>query len=159
MLSLFTFWLRDDDIDRIRVVGTLTALNLQLSSFKLFMLGHTVASGSLFCQVLEGVSLAFLFSVQELPFLHRFQADQSSARHAVRDLRSLRRNVFALQRLRSVLASSRLIPISPAAVASLQPPTTRPRCVPVLVPASANSKETSMRTGHLLFSPRSYLSP
>jgi len=61
--------------------------------------------------------------------------------------------------LRSVLASSRLMPISPAAVASLQPPTTRTRCVPVFVPASANSTETSMRTGHLLVSPRPYLSP
>lgn len=87
MLSVFTFWLRDDDIDRIRVVGMLnTALNLQLSSFKLFMSGHTVASGSLFRQVIEGVSLAFLFSVRQLPFLQRFQTDQYSARHAVRDL-------------------------------------------------------------------------
>lgn len=60
MLSVFLFRLQNDDIDRIRVAGMLnTTLNLQLSSFKLFMSGQTVASGSLFRQVIEGVSLAF----------------------------------------------------------------------------------------------------
>jgi hypothetical protein len=40
MLSVFTAWLQNDDIDRIRVLGMLnTSLILQLSSFKLFMFG------------------------------------------------------------------------------------------------------------------------
>lgn len=88
MLSLFTAWLRDDDIDRIRVVGMLnTALILQLSSFKLFMFGQTVASGALFRQVIEGVSMAFLFSVKSLPFLTRYEANTYTGKDAVRDLR------------------------------------------------------------------------
>jgi hypothetical protein len=88
MLSLFTAWLRDNDFDRIRVVGMLnTALILQLSSFKLFMFGQTVASGALFRQVIEGVSLAFLFSVKSLPFLTRYEANTYTGKDAVRDLR------------------------------------------------------------------------
>jgi hypothetical protein len=88
MLSVFTAWLRDDDIDRIRVVGMLnTSLILQLSSFKLFMFGQTVASGALFRQVIEGVSLAFLFSVRSLPFLSRYEANTYTGKDAVRDLR------------------------------------------------------------------------
>jgi hypothetical protein len=88
MLSLFTAWLRHDDIDRIRVVGMLnTALILQLSSFKLFMFGQTVASGALFRQVIEGVSLAFLFSVKSLPFLGRYEANKYTGKDAVRDLK------------------------------------------------------------------------
>lgn len=88
MLSVFTVWLRDDDIDRIRVVGMLkTSLILQLSSFKLFMFGQTVASGALFRQVIEGVSLAFLFSVKNLPFLTRYEANTYTGKDAVRDLR------------------------------------------------------------------------
>lgn len=35
-----------------------TALNLNLSSFKLFMSGHTVAAGSQFRQVLEAIAMA-----------------------------------------------------------------------------------------------------
>jgi hypothetical protein len=88
MLSLFTAWLREDDIDRIRVVGMLnTALILQLSSFKLFMFGQTVASGTLFRQVIEGVSLAFLFSVKSLPYLSRYEANTYTGKDAVKDLR------------------------------------------------------------------------
>ena len=88
MLGIFTFRLPEADIDRIRVVGIMnTALNLQLSSFKLWMSGHTVASGSLFRQVIEGISLAFLFSARELPFLQRYEDDEYSGRHAVRDLK------------------------------------------------------------------------
>src|SRR5258708_27724776 len=40
------------------------------------------------------------------------------------------------------------MPISPGAAISLQPPTTKTRCVPVLTPASANSTVTSMRIDH-----------
>jgi hypothetical protein len=39
--------------------------------------------------------------------------------------------------------------MSPGAVRLLQPPTTRTRCVPVFVPALANSTDTSIRICHL----------
>jgi hypothetical protein len=88
MLSIFTAWLPDDDLDRIRVVGMLnSALILELSSFKLFMFGHTVGSGSLFRQVIEGVCLAFLFSVKSLPYLQRYEANVYTSNNAVKDLR------------------------------------------------------------------------
>jgi hypothetical protein len=87
MLSLFWLKIEDNEKDRLRVLGvTFTALNLQLSSLKLFMSGHTVAAGSLFRQVIEGVSLGFLFSVRSLDFLARFEAGQYTANSAVWDL-------------------------------------------------------------------------
>jgi hypothetical protein len=49
--------------------------------------GQTVASGALFRQVIEGVSLAFLFSVKSLPFLARYEANLYTGKDAVRDLK------------------------------------------------------------------------
>jgi hypothetical protein len=52
--------LSDDDQRRLTVSAVaFTAINQNISSYKLFMSGYTVASGSLFRQVLGGVSLAF----------------------------------------------------------------------------------------------------
>lgn len=94
MLSVFTFRLENSDHDRIRVIGVMfAAMNFQLSSFKLFMCGHTVASGALFRQVIEGVSLGLLFSVRSLDFLARFESGQYSANNAVQDLRRRARDV------------------------------------------------------------------
>jgi hypothetical protein len=63
-----------------------TALNHNISSFKLFMSGYTVASGSLFRQVLEGISLALLCSAKSLTVRERFMKDSYSANNAVSDL-------------------------------------------------------------------------
>lgn len=88
MVGVLTAWLPDNDIDRIQVARVLnTTLILQLSSFKLFMFGQSVASGALFRQVIEGVSLAFLFSVKALPFLTSYEADKYSGKNAVTDLK------------------------------------------------------------------------
>ena len=88
MLSLFACKIDDHDLDRtlaLRVMSTV--LNQQVSSFKLFMSGHTVAAGALFRQVIEGVALGLLFSVRSLNFRARFEAGQYTASGAVKDLR------------------------------------------------------------------------
>ncbi len=71
-----------------KVVGAVafTAINHNISSFKLFMSGYIVASGSLFRQVLEGVSLALLCSTKSLSVLDRFMKDKYSTKNAVADL-------------------------------------------------------------------------
>lgn len=63
-----------------------TAINLNLSSFKLFMSGHTVAAGCQFRQVLEAIAMALLCSTNEVDVLERFEADRYSTNDAVRDL-------------------------------------------------------------------------
>jgi len=78
-----------DDADERRVAVTaiaFTAINQNIMSFKLFMSGYTVASGALFRQVLEGVSLASLCAAKSLPVLDRFLKDEYSANKAVTDL-------------------------------------------------------------------------
>lgn len=88
MLTLFACKVAEHDLDRLRVLSVMsTVLNQQVSSFKLFMSGHTVAAGALFRQVIEGVALAFLFSDRSLGFLARFEAGQYTANGAVDDLR------------------------------------------------------------------------
>lgn len=77
------------DTDERRVVVTavaFTAINQSISSYKLFMCGYTVASGALFRQVLEGVSLAFLCSAKSLTVLDRFLDNTYSPNRAVADL-------------------------------------------------------------------------
>jgi hypothetical protein len=77
----------DDDQRRLPVAAiAFTAINHHISSYKLFMSGYTVASGSLFRQVLEGVSLASLCSVGSLSVLDRYIAGKYSTKNAVRDL-------------------------------------------------------------------------
>jgi len=75
----------DEDNEKARVVAAIafTAINQNISSFKLFMSGYTVASGSLFRLVLEGASLAMLCSAKSLPVLNRFMEDKYSANGAV----------------------------------------------------------------------------
>jgi hypothetical protein len=78
-----------DDPDERRVAVTaiaFTAINQNIMSFKLFMCGYTVASGALFRQVHEGVSLASLCAAKSLPVLDRFLRDEYSANKAVTDL-------------------------------------------------------------------------
>jgi hypothetical protein len=78
-----------DDADERRVAVTavaFTAITQNISSYKLFMSGYTVASGALFRQVLEGVSLAFLCSAKSLTVLDRFIANKYSTKNAVADL-------------------------------------------------------------------------
>jgi hypothetical protein len=50
------------------------------------MSGYTVTSGSLFRQVLEGISLALLCSTKSLTVLDRFMNDKYSVNSAVGDL-------------------------------------------------------------------------
>jgi hypothetical protein len=78
----------DDNDERGLAVAAIafTAINQQASSFKLFMSGHTVASGSLFRQVIEGVALTLLCSAETLTVLDRFMADKYSTKNAVKDL-------------------------------------------------------------------------
>ena len=79
--------LSDHDKRAIAVSAiTFTAINHNISSFKLFMAGYTVASGSLFRQVIEGVSLALLCSAKSLTVLDRFMMDRYSVSNAVNDL-------------------------------------------------------------------------
>jgi hypothetical protein len=78
-----------DDTDERRVAVTavtFTAISQNISSYKLFMTGYTVASGALFRQVLEGVSLACLCAARSLTVLDRFLANRYSANRAVTDL-------------------------------------------------------------------------
>lgn len=63
-----------------------TAINQNLSSYKLFMSGHTVAAGCQFRQVLEAIAMAVLCSSDELEVFERFEADKYSTNDAVRDL-------------------------------------------------------------------------
>jgi 3-methyladenine DNA glycosylase AlkD len=65
---------------------TITAINWHVSSFKLFMSGHTVAAGGLFRQVLESVALALLCSAKGLTVLDRFINDRYSTQKAVDNL-------------------------------------------------------------------------
>jgi hypothetical protein len=65
---------------------TIQDTNQNISSYKLFISGYTVASGALFRQVLEGVSLAFLCSAQSLTVLDRFLENKYSPNKAVADL-------------------------------------------------------------------------
>lgn len=78
-----------DDTDGRRITISalaFTSINLNISSYKLFMSGHTVASASLFRQVLEGVSLAFLCSAKSLTVLDRFIEDKYSIKKAVTEI-------------------------------------------------------------------------
>lgn len=88
MLTVFTHKLDANDQDRLRVMSLMFAvMNQQVSSFKLFMLGHTIAAGAQFRQVIEGVALGFLFSVRSLDFLARFDAEHYTGSGAVDELR------------------------------------------------------------------------
>jgi hypothetical protein len=79
--------IEDNDQRRIPVSAiSFTAINHHIGSFKLFMSGYTVASGALFRQVLEGISLASLCSVGTLTILDRYIAGRYSTKNAVRDL-------------------------------------------------------------------------
>jgi hypothetical protein len=85
--SQFRESLGDDDERRLAVAAVaFTAINQNISSYKLFMSGYTVASGSLFRQVLEGVSLASLCSAKSLTVLDRFIENKYSTKNAVTDL-------------------------------------------------------------------------
>jgi hypothetical protein len=85
--SQFQDTLGDDDQRRLTVSAVaFTAINQNISSYKLFMYGYTVASGSLFRQVLEGVSLALLCSAKSLKVLDRFIENKYSTKNAVADL-------------------------------------------------------------------------
>jgi hypothetical protein len=84
---LFRDPIADDDQRRLTVSAILfTALNQNIISYKLFMTGYTVASGALFRQVLEGVSLGFLCSAKSLTVLDRFIEDKYSTKNAVAEL-------------------------------------------------------------------------
>jgi hypothetical protein len=63
-----------------------TAINQNIMSYKLFMTGYTVASGALFRQVLEGVSLALVCSAKSLTVLDRYLDNKYSPSKAVSDL-------------------------------------------------------------------------
>ena len=85
--SQFRETLGEDDERRLTVAAVaFTAINQNISSYKLFMYGYTVASGSLFRQVLEGVSLAFLCSAKSLTVLDRFIENKYSTKNAVAEL-------------------------------------------------------------------------
>jgi hypothetical protein len=77
---------RSDEGKIVVAAIAFTAINHNISSFKLFMSGYTVASGSLFRQVLEGISLALLCSAKSLTVRERFMKDMYSANNAVNDL-------------------------------------------------------------------------
>lgn len=88
MFMIFLYRLEEDDTDRRRVMAVLhTAINLQVTSTKLFLLGHTVAAGTVFRQVIEGVGLALLCSVHSLGYFTRFEAGIYSANRAIADLK------------------------------------------------------------------------
>lgn len=85
--SQFRETLGEDDQRRLVVAAVaFTAINHNICSYKLFMSGYTVASGSLFRQVLEGVSLACLCSAKSLRVLDRFIENKYSTKNAVTDL-------------------------------------------------------------------------
>lgn len=62
------------------------ALYLHIGSMKLLLSGNTVASGNLFRQTLETIALALLCSGKGLDFLDRFNKDEYSTSHAIRDV-------------------------------------------------------------------------
>jgi hypothetical protein len=85
--SQFRDPIEDTDERRVAVTAVVfTAINQNISSFKLFMYGYTVASGALFRQVLEGVSLAALCAAKSLTVLDRYLDDKYSPSKAVADL-------------------------------------------------------------------------
>jgi hypothetical protein len=85
--SNFVERLDDNNVCGINVAAIVfTTITHHVTSYKLFMSGYTVASGSLFRQVLEGASLALLCSIQSLPVLERFMEDKYSPQNAVQDL-------------------------------------------------------------------------
>jgi hypothetical protein len=85
--SRFRDTIEDTDERRVAVTAVaFTAINQNISSYKLFMSGYTVASGALFRQVLEGVSLASLCAAKSLTVLDRFLDDKYSPSKAVADL-------------------------------------------------------------------------
>ena len=73
----------NDNRQRTIVAILFTVINLNSSSFKLFMSGHTVAAGGLFRQVLEAVSMALLCSAKSLTVLDSFIKDEYSTNNAV----------------------------------------------------------------------------
>ena len=75
-----------DDRRRPVVAILFTAINFHTSSFKLFLSGHTTASGALFRQVLEAVSMALLCSAKGLDVLDRFLNDKYSTTDVVKRL-------------------------------------------------------------------------
>ena len=85
--SQFRETVEDTDERRVAVAAVaFTAINQNIASYKLFMSGYTVASGGLFRQVLEGVSLAFLCSAKPLNVVDRFIGNRYSTKDAVADL-------------------------------------------------------------------------
>lgn len=93
--SNFLERLDDNNVRGIRVAAIVfTTINHQATSYKLFMSGYTVASGSLFRQVLEGASLALLCSIKTLPVLDRFTDDKYSPQNAVQDLTKHRKKAL-----------------------------------------------------------------
>lgn len=85
--SQFRDTIADNDERRVAVTAVaFTAINQNISSYKLFVSGYTVASGALFRQVLEGVSLGSLCAAKSLTVLDRFLADKYSPSKAVADL-------------------------------------------------------------------------
>jgi hypothetical protein len=85
--SQFQDTLEEDDDRRLTVAAImLTVISQNISSYKLFMYDYTVASGSLFRQVIEGVSLAFLCSAKSLTVLDRFIDNKYSTKNAVAEL-------------------------------------------------------------------------
>jgi hypothetical protein len=74
MFNTLLYCLDAADQPGLEVLAILhTSISLQITSSKLFLSGHTVAAGSPFRQVIEGVCLAFLCSAQSLPYLKRFE--------------------------------------------------------------------------------------
>jgi hypothetical protein len=80
------------------------AITLHVNSMKLFLSGHIIASGNLFRQVLEAMSLALLCSGKELGVLEQFMQGQYSGAkavaHVIREHKRLRLNAGALDALK-----------------------------------------------------------
>lgn len=78
-----------DDTDARRIAVTaiaFTVINQNIASYKLFMSGYIVASGALFRQVIEGVSLASLCSAKSLKVLDQFLDNKYSPSKAITDI-------------------------------------------------------------------------
>jgi len=92
MAHAFVRWRSFDDgvkgDERLAHVSALvyTAITLHTLSLKLFLSGHTVASGNLFRQVIECIALALLCSSKDLDVLARFMENKYSSTVAVRDV-------------------------------------------------------------------------
>jgi hypothetical protein len=92
MAKAFVNWrVLDDKVktnERLGHVSALvfTAMTLHILSMKLFISGLQVASGNLFRQVVETMSLALLCSGKELDVLTRFMNQKYSTSEAVRDV-------------------------------------------------------------------------